>query len=124
MLLCATGWECAASGSPEPSEWGKCMDWVEKWLDRLVLVRDGSGPHPPQRLVRGWVETDDVDCRIGEYTDPEPPYETTVYADEALSEDEQIAFNAGSHAELIRMDYEVFMQLVEPVVASLSGARR
>ena len=37
-----------------------------------------------------------------------------VYVAEALGEDEEIAFNAGSHTELIRMKYADFERLVEP----------
>jgi Ala-tRNA(Pro) deacylase len=43
-----------------------------------------------------------------------------VYADESLTEDEQIAFNAGTHAELIRMDYKDFASLVKPKVAKFA----
>lgn len=42
-----------------------------------------------------------------------------VYVDERLAEDEQIAFNAGSHTELIRLPYADFERLVEPKVAVL-----
>jgi Ala-tRNA(Pro) deacylase len=35
-------------------------------------------------------------------------YEMAVYVDETLSADEEIAFNAGAHTELIRMSYNDF----------------
>ena len=41
-------------------------------------------------------------------------YGMDVYVAEALGEDEEIAFNAGSHTELIRMKYADFERLVEP----------
>ena len=41
-------------------------------------------------------------------------YGMDVYVAEALGEDEEIAFNAGSHTELIRMTYADFERLVEP----------
>jgi Ala-tRNA(Pro) deacylase len=34
--------------------------------------------------------------------------------------DEQIAFNAGTHAELIQMAFEDFERLVKPTVAPLA----
>ncbi len=40
-----------------------------------------------------------------------------VYVDETLSRDEEIAFNAGSHTELIQMAYADFARLVVPKVA-------
>lgn len=41
-------------------------------------------------------------------------YGLEVYVDEALSEDEEIAFNAGTHVELIQMSYQDFERLVKP----------
>jgi Ala-tRNA(Pro) deacylase len=43
-----------------------------------------------------------------------------VYADDRLSEDEQIAFNAGSHTELVRLAYADFERLVKPRVLSVA----
>ncbi len=49
-----------------------------------------------------------------------PPFgnlwEMDVYADESLAADEEIAFNAGTHSELVRLAYEDFVRLVEPEV--------
>jgi Ala-tRNA(Pro) deacylase len=44
----------------------------------------------------------------------------TVFVDERLREDEQIAFNAGSHTELLKLSYADYERLVIPVVARLS----
>jgi len=43
-----------------------------------------------------------------------------VYSTESLAEDEEIAFSAGSHIELIRMAYKDFEQLVKPKVIKFS----
>ena len=48
-------------------------------------------------------------------------YDMKVYADAVLAKDEEIAFNAGSHTELIRMAYKSFEGLVNPVLADISG---
>ncbi len=45
----------------------------------------------------------------------------TVFVDEHLREDEQIAFNAGSHTELVKLSYADYERLVDPVVARLSA---
>ena len=47
-------------------------------------------------------------------------YDMPVYVDEALTRDERIAFNAGTHSELIRLDYADFERLVQPTVANFS----
>ncbi len=44
----------------------------------------------------------------------------TVFVDERLREDEQIAFNAGSHTELVKLSYTDYERLVDPVVGRLS----
>jgi Ala-tRNA(Pro) deacylase len=41
----------------------------------------------------------------------------TVFADESLTKDKEIAFNAGTHRELIRMAWEDFQKLAEPRIA-------
>lgn len=54
------------------------------------------------------------DCEVGAM----PPfgclYDMNVYVAESLSEDEKIAFNAGSHLEVIQMDYKDYENLVKP----------
>lgn len=37
-----------------------------------------------------------------------------VYVDRRLTEDEEIAFTAGTHTELVRLSYEDFARLVQP----------
>ncbi|HET9949733.1 MAG TPA: YbaK/EbsC family protein [Longimicrobiales bacterium] len=44
-----------------------------------------------------------------------------VFVDQRLREDEHIAFNAGSHTELLKLPYAEFERLVRPVVAELSA---
>ena len=47
-------------------------------------------------------------------------YDMAVYVDEGLTRDQRIAFNAGSHSELIQLDYADFERLVQPTVANFS----
>jgi Ala-tRNA(Pro) deacylase len=49
-------------------------------------------------------------------------YKMEVFADEQLAEDEQIAFCAGSHTELVQLDWDDYDRLVEPHVASFAMA--
>ena len=43
-----------------------------------------------------------------------------VYVDEALAADPEIAFNAGSHTEMVRLGFADFQRLVKPKVTKLS----
>lgn len=45
-------------------------------------------------------------------------YGMPVYVDTILTEDEEIAFNACSHTELIQLAYKDFEKLVKPTVAA------
>jgi|GEM_PF-2061023 len=47
-------------------------------------------------------------------------YGMPVFVDESLTRDKEIAFNAGTHHELIRLSYEDFARLVKPNVAQFS----
>jgi Ala-tRNA(Pro) deacylase len=61
------------------------------------------------------------DCDIGAMPPFGNLYGIDVYVAEELTEDEEIAFNAGSHTELIRMAYKDFERLVEPKIAKFSA---
>jgi len=49
-------------------------------------------------------------------------YGMPVFVDESLTRDKEIAFNAGTHHELIRLSYKDFARLVQPKVAKFSTA--
>jgi Ala-tRNA(Pro) deacylase len=50
-------------------------------------------------------------------------YDLPVYADETLTKDEEIAFNACSHTELIQIAYKDFERLVKPKIVKFSVLR-
>lgn len=60
------------------------------------------------------------DCDVGAMPPFGNLYGMDVYASSALREDEEIAFNAGSHTELIKLSYKDFENLVKPTVADIS----
>ncbi len=62
------------------------------------------------------------DCETGAMPPFGNLYDIPVYVDESLAEDREIAFNAGSHYELIKMKYADFEQLVKPEVMEFSSA--
>ena len=61
------------------------------------------------------------DCAVGAM----PPFgnlwDLPVYVDATLAEDEEIAFNAGCHVELIKLAYADFERLVEPVLIEMAA---
>jgi len=59
-------------------------------------------------------------CEVGAMPPFGNLYDMPVYVDKALSEDEEIAFNAGSHKELIKLAYRDFENLVEPKMAKFA----
>lgn len=61
------------------------------------------------------------DCEIGAMPPFGNLYDMDVFVAEKLTEDEEIAFNAGSHSELIRMKYRDFERLVQPRVLRFSA---
>ena len=50
-------------------------------------------------------------------------YGIPVYVDTRLAEDEEIAFNACSHTEVMRLAFKDFERLAQPKVAPLTFAR-
>lgn len=60
------------------------------------------------------------DCEAGGMPPFGNLYNMPVYVDQRLREDQHIAFNAGSHAELIQLDYRDFERLVQPKVGDLA----
>jgi Ala-tRNA(Pro) deacylase len=60
------------------------------------------------------------DCDIGAMPPFGNLYGMEVFVAEALAADEHIAFNAGSHTELIKLAYQDFARLVKPKVAAFT----
>ena len=61
-----------------------------------------------------------ADCEVGAMPPFGNLYNLEVYASDSLKEDEEIVFNAGSHTELIKMNYKDFERLVNPKIAQIS----
>jgi len=60
------------------------------------------------------------DCETGAMPPFGNLYGMDVYVDRHLTADEEIAFNAGSLSELVRMSYKDFERLVKPKVVKLT----
>lgn len=86
----------------------------------LDLVRDAAGAEEVELAGEHEFEGLFPNCEVGAM----PPFgnlwDMEVYADPRLAEDEEIAFNAGSHTELVRLAYADFERLVRPRRAHVS----
>jgi len=60
------------------------------------------------------------DCETGAMPPFGNLYDMTVYADESLTGNQEVTFSAGTHRELIRMNWEDMARLVNPVVGILT----
>lgn len=89
-------------------------------LDKLKAVAGAAS-------VRLATEAEFKDKFPGCETGAMPPfgnlYGMKVFADETLTQDEEIAFNAGTHSELIRLAWADYARLVQPVIAQLARGR-
>ncbi|MGD0277147.1 MAG: YbaK/EbsC family protein [Syntrophales bacterium] len=56
------------------------------------------------------------DCEVGSMPPFGNLYGMEVYVDQHLTEDKEIAFNAGTHSELFRLSYRDYARLVKPKV--------
>jgi len=56
------------------------------------------------------------DCELGAMPPFGNLYDLPVYVAESLAQEKEIAFNAGTHTEVIKLDYYDFDELVHPVV--------
>lgn len=63
------------------------------------------------------------DCETGAMPPFGNLYDMAVFADESLARDKEIAFNAGSHRELVRLSWEDYVRVVNPVLATFAAGR-
>ncbi len=61
------------------------------------------------------------ECEVGAMPPFGNLYGMEVFVAARLAEDEEIAFNAGTHTELIRLAYRDFARLVQPKVVNISS---
>ena len=60
------------------------------------------------------------DCELGAMPPFGNLYDMPVFAAKELTEDDEIAFNAGTHSELVQLAYSDFDKLVHPTVVTLN----
>ncbi|HEX5611026.1 MAG TPA: YbaK/EbsC family protein [Burkholderiales bacterium] len=62
------------------------------------------------------------ECELGAMPPFGNLFDMHVYIDEALMKEKNLAFNAGSHTELVQMAVADFARLVKPRIARISAA--
>jgi Ala-tRNA(Pro) deacylase len=92
---------------------------ASEWLS-LANLRDCAGASEAAIVTESEFKDRFPECEVGAMPPFGNLYGMDVYAADSLAEDEHIAFNAGSHRELMRMDWRDFERLVHPRVAHLS----
>ena len=61
------------------------------------------------------------DCETGAMPPFGNLYGMTVFVDQSLAENDEITFNAGTHRELVRMDWQDLVRLVAPRIVRLTS---
>lgn len=64
------------------------------------------------------------DCQVGAMPPFGNLYNVPVYMEHALAEDEHIIFNAGTHTETLKIAFQDYVRLVEPVLAQFGMYKR
>lgn len=80
----------------------------------VELLRKGVGAHSVQLAQEQDFRGDFPGCELGAMPPFGNLYGMEVYVEPRLAADREIAFNAGSHTELIRLTYKDFENLVKP----------
>ncbi|HVV68373.1 MAG TPA: YbaK/EbsC family protein [Gammaproteobacteria bacterium] len=88
----------------EPANIKLNLQWMEKLLGAKKVEL------ATEREFREWFP----ECEIGAMPPMGNLFNMDVYMDDKLSEDENIAFNAGTHTDLVEMRYKDFEKLVKP----------
>ena len=101
----------------------RLREFLDSHAVRYFIVSH-SAAYTAQEIAAGEKEFAGLfpECEIGAM----PPFGNLfgmdVYVSEELAADDEIAFNAGAHNELLRLSYEDYKKLVHPKVAKLSLA--
>jgi Ala-tRNA(Pro) deacylase len=84
------------------------------------LLREASGAEDVQLAGERAFGDMFPGCEVGAMPPFGNLYGMDVYVSKLLAQDEEIAFNAGSHTELIRLAYKDFARLVQPKVVRIA----
>lgn len=88
----------------------------------LDLLKQAAGASKAELAREDEFRDKFPECELGAMPPFGNLYGMEVFASETLAADKEIAFNAGSHTELIKMAYEDFKRLAEPRIIKLAPA--
>ncbi len=89
----------------------------------LSLLRAATGARIVTLAKESEFKDRFAECEIGAMPPFGNLYGMAVYVDESLTKDEHIAFNAGSHYELLQVSYADFERIVMPRVLRFTAIR-
>jgi Ala-tRNA(Pro) deacylase len=87
------------------------------------LLKEASGASDVELASEKEFKNMFPDCELGAMPPFGNLYGFDVYVAKTLAQDDEIAFNAGSHTELIKLPYTDFERLVKPKVVRISLRR-
>jgi len=82
----------------------------------LSALRTGTGARSATLAKESEFKDRFPECDIGAMPPFGNLYGMAVYVDESLTKDKDIAFNAGTHDELLQVSYADFERLVKPTI--------
>jgi len=90
---------------------------------RVILedLRELTGCQQVKLVSEGVFKKKFPDCETGAMPPFGNPYGMDVYAAGALSQNDEIAFKAGSHSEIILMAYKDFERLAHPKILQFTA---
>lgn len=89
----------------------------------LALLKQAAGARAVEIASEQEFKDKFPDCEAGAMPPLGNLYGLAVYADESLSSNQEITFNAGTHRELLRMDWADLVRLVEPTILKFTRSR-
>ena len=87
----------------------------------LALLKASAGAQKVELATEQEFKDKFPDCETGAMPPFGNLYGMTVFVDQSLAENEEITFNAGTHRELVRMDWQDLARLVAPRVMRLTS---
>ncbi len=90
----------------------------------LAMLKDATGGKNVTLATEEEFKLRFPDCEVGAMPPFGNLYGMKVFADIGLSRDKEIAFNAGSHRELVRLAWDDFERLVQPRLVPLVALKR
>jgi Ala-tRNA(Pro) deacylase len=89
----------------------------------LALLKKAAGAHVVELATELEFKDKFPDCEAGAMPPFGNLYGMAVYVDESLTSNHEITFNAGTHRDLLRMDWDDLVRLAEPTIVRITKAK-